>query len=121
MSLELTETTEGRILEVHVTGKLDQETYKRFVPITEARIQAYGKIRILLVLHNFHGWNAGALWEDIKFDLKHFNEIERLAIVGETKWQKGMAVFCRPFTTARIKYFDHSELDAAREWIHSDT
>ncbi len=46
------------------------------------------------------GWSAGAAWEDCKFDLKHFNHIERLAIVGETKWEKGMSVFCRPFMTA---------------------
>jgi hypothetical protein len=28
-----------------------------------------------------------------------------------------MAVFCKPFTTAKIKYFDVSELDAARAWL----
>ena len=42
---------------------------------------------------------------------------QRLAIVGETKWEKGMAVFCRPFTTAKIKYFDQSDIDKARAWI----
>ncbi len=36
------------------------------------------------------------MWEDIKFDMKHFADIERLAIVGESKWEKGMAVFRRP-------------------------
>jgi hypothetical protein len=29
----------------------------------------------------FHGWEAGALWEDIKFDLKHYADIERLAMI----------------------------------------
>ena len=51
----------------------------------------------------FHGWEAGALWDDIKFDLKHFAHIERLAMVGERKWQHGMATFCQPFTTATIR------------------
>ncbi len=31
--------------------------------------------------------------------------------------QAGMSVFCRPFTTAKIKYFDHTDIDKAREWI----
>ena len=35
-----------------------------------------------------HGWDAGALWEDIKFDIKHFADIERLAMVGEKKWHR---------------------------------
>jgi hypothetical protein len=67
----------------------------------------------------FHGWTTGALWEDIKFDVKHFSDIERVAMVGEKKWQKGMSEFCRPFTTAKIRYFDHSEANAAREWAEA--
>jgi hypothetical protein len=58
-----------------------------------------------------------SLWEDTQFDMRHFNDIERLALVGETRWQQGMAVFCRPFTTAKVRYFDHSELAKARQWI----
>jgi len=117
MSLEITETADGRILEVHATGKLTKEAYDKFVPKTEEKICEHGKIRVMFVMHDFHGWTAGALWEDIKFDLNHFHHIERLAIVGEAKWEKGMSVFCRPFTTAKIKYFDHADLEKAREWI----
>jgi hypothetical protein len=49
---------------------------------------------------DFHDWKAGALWQDIKFDLKHCTDIERLAMVGDKTWEKGMSVFCKPFTTA---------------------
>jgi hypothetical protein len=65
----------------------------------------------------FHGWEGGALWEDIKFDLKHFADIERLAMVGDKKWQHGMATFCKPFTTAAIRYFDHADAAGARAWL----
>ncbi len=41
--------------------------------------------------------------------MKHFRDIDRLAIVGETKWEQGMATFCRPFTTAKIRYFDRKD------------
>jgi hypothetical protein len=118
MSFLLNETMEGRIIEVTVSGTLTKEAYQEFVPRTEAAIKQHGKIRFLLITLGFQGWDAGALWEDIKFDWKHFNQIERLAIVGESKWEKGMAIFCRPFTTAQIKYFDHAELEKAREWIN---
>jgi SpoIIAA-like len=117
MSIEISEIGEGRILEVHLTGKLAKEDYDRFVPMTEERIKQYGKLRILVVMHDFHGWEAGALWEDVKFDLRHFSDIEQLAIVGETAWEKGMAIFCKPFTTAKIRYFDHTEIEQARQWI----
>lgn len=117
MSFTITETARANIVEVQATGKLTKEAYEQFVPMTEEKIKEHGKIRILFIMHDFHGWSAGAAWEDFKFDLKHFNQIERLAIVGETKWEKGMSVFCRPFTTAKIKYFDHANINDAREWI----
>lgn len=120
MSFEITEIADGKIVEVELSGKLAKEAYEEFVPLTEERIKQFGKVRMLVILHDFDGWDAGALWEDIKFDVKHFNDIERLAIVGETKWEKGMSAFCRPFTTAKIKYFDQTEIAAAREWLQTD-
>lgn len=116
----ITITEAGKILEIHVTGKLEKNDYERFLPRIESLIRAHGKVRMLLYLHEFRGWTVGALWKDIKFDMRHFNDIERLAIVGESKWQEGMAVFCKPFTTAEIKYFDHDQLPAARQWIQID-
>lgn len=107
----------GDLVEVHVSGKLTSEMYEEFVPLLEQEIRDHGKLRMLFVMRDFHGWTAGALWDDLKFDLRHFKDIRRLAIVGEKKWQHGMAVFCTPFTTAKIKYFELSELEAARAWL----
>ena len=107
----------GKMLEVRISGKLTKEAYAKLVPVVDAQIKEFGKVRILLILDDFHGWTLGALWEDTKFDLKHWRDIERLAIVGESKWEEGMATFCKPFTSAKIKYFDHAKLDEARKWI----
>jgi len=118
MSYTVSEVAQGNVIEVNITGQLTKEAYADFVPMTEAKIRQFGKVRLLVIMHDFHGWNAGALWEDVKFDAKHFNHVERLAIVGESKWEKGMSVFCRPFTTAKIEYFDHTDLEKARQWIN---
>jgi hypothetical protein len=112
------ETRAGhKILFVDVRGKLSQEDYEHFVPEVEQQIREQGKVRLLFAMRDFHGWEAGALWEDIKFDFKHHADIERLAIVGEKKWEQWMASFCKPFTGAEIRYFDHYEMKAAEEWI----
>lgn len=107
----------GKLLHVRVTGKLTKESYEMFVPVVDEQIKAHGKIRVLFEMHDFHGWTAGALWEDVKFDVKHWRDIERLAIVGESKWEQGMAAFCKPFTAAKIKYFDHTKLEEAQSWL----
>ena len=118
MSVDLHE--DGTILAIALTGKLTKEDYERFIPEVERLIKQHGKLRMLVQLNNFHGWTACALWQDVKFDLKHFRDVERLAFVGEKAWEHGMAVFCKPFTTANIRYFDREEADQAEEWIHAD-
>ena len=116
--IELKSDPLRRTVFVQMRGQLTTADYAQFIPELERLIAAaQGKIRILLRMHDFHGWTAGALWEDVKFDVKHFGDIERLAMVGDRKWEAAMATFCKPFTTAEIRYFDERDLDAARRWI----
>ncbi len=116
MAIEVTEKTGGE-LEVSLTDKLVKKDYDTFVPAVDRAIERYGKVRMLVVMHDFHGWTASAAWEDTKFGLRHFRDIERLAMVGETAWQHGMAIFCKPFTTASVRYFTHDQIEAARAWL----
>jgi hypothetical protein len=117
MSIQVKEENGGKTLVVHVSGKLSKADYEQFTPEFERLVRLHGKLRVLFDVTGFHGWEAGALWEDIKFDAKHFADIERLAMVGESKWQRGMATFCKPFTKATIRYFDHAEAAQARTWL----
>ena len=117
MAATIHETNGGKVLEVDVSGKLTHDDYQRFVPAFEHLVERHGRIRVLFVMAGFHGWEAAALWDDIKFDVKHFSDIDRLAMVGDTKWQQGMSAFCRPFTSATIRYFDSAAIDDARAWL----
>jgi len=120
MPIQLSEENGGHVLVVHVTEKLVKADYEHFVPEFERLVRAHGKLRVLFDMTGFHGWDAGALWADTKFAIHHFSDIEKIAMVGETKWQKGMAVFCKPFTKAMVKYFEHTDADAAQTWLEAD-
>jgi hypothetical protein len=100
-----------------LSGKLQDADYKTFVPLVDAAIAKEGKVRVLAQFHDFHGWDAKALWDDIKFSTTHCTKIDRIALVGEKTWQKWMALVCKPFTMAKIQYFDAAQLDAAKGWL----
>jgi hypothetical protein len=100
-----------------LSGKLHDADYKTFVPQVDAAIAKEGKVRILAWFHDFHGWDARALWDDIKFSTTHCTKIERIALVGEKAWEKWMATVCKPFTMAKVRYFDAPEVEAAKAWL----
>lgn len=117
MSVEIQRDAEQGVVVCRASGKLTKEDYEKFAPEVEQVIKAHGKIRLLFEMHDFHGWDAGAVWEDCKFSLHHFTHIERVAMVGDKKWEQYMAAFCRPFTTSAIHYFDVSRTEEARQWL----
>lgn len=117
MALKVDADAAGNRVNVKISGRLSRADYERFVPEIERLIDREGKIRVLVEMDHFHGWTPGALWEDVKFDLRHFSDIERVAMVGDARWERLMARFCMPFTRATVRYFDDSKADEAERWL----
>ncbi|MFZ0358925.1 MAG: STAS/SEC14 domain-containing protein [Terriglobales bacterium] len=117
MPVQIKQENGGKLVAVHVTGKLVKADYERCVPELERLIRQRGKLRLLFEMTDFHGWEAGALWDEIKLDTKLFADIERIAMVGDKKWEHGVATFYKPFTRATIRYFDQANAAEARKWL----
>lgn len=117
MPIQMDEEHDGKLLIIHVTGKLVKADYEKLVTEFARLVEQHGTLRVMFDMIDFHGWDVSAAWEDLKFGLKHFADIERLAVVGETKWQHGVAIFWKPFTKATCRYFDHKEAAEARRWL----
>jgi hypothetical protein len=106
----------ANILGFRLSGKLHDADYKTFTPAIDGAAGT-GKVRLLAQFHDFQGWDTHALWDDIKFATTHCTKIERIALVGEKSWEKWMAKVCAPFTLAKVKYFEASEIDKAWAWL----
>jgi hypothetical protein len=61
---------------------LKQDDYKTFVPQAEHEIKAHGHVSLLIHIAGLRGASPPALWEDLKFDASHYNDVARLALVG---------------------------------------
>ena len=105
------------VLGFKMSGKLHEEDYKKIVPLIDAALAKQGKVRLLAWFHDFHGWDLHALWDDTKFATTHCSKVERIALVGEKKWEEWMAKVCKPFTMAKIQYFDAAEIESAWKWL----
>ncbi len=120
MSIEL-QTPGGSTLEMVAQGKLEKKDYDLFIPKIEKLIEEKGKVGLLIRLEDFRGWSVAALWEDLKFDCKHYRDVSRVALVGEKESQEWMATVSKPFTAAEVKFFVEEELEEARSWAGEGT
>ncbi|HXV64045.1 MAG TPA: STAS/SEC14 domain-containing protein [Vicinamibacteria bacterium] len=102
---------------LQVIGRLEKSDFDVLGPRLNVLLEQHGKLKLLVELVAFEGWTAGAAWEDIKLALRHFRDIERIAVVGERRWEKGIAVLAKPFTAAELRYFDVQERESAESWV----
>lgn len=117
MPINFKEENGGKTLAIHCTGTLTKADYEHFVPAFERLVAQHGKLDVLFDLTGLHDIRIDALWDEIHFDIEHSADIERLAIVGDRKWQQGMAAFFKPFMRATSRYFDHGDVAEARKWL----
>lgn len=115
--LQILGQTEGNVIATKAIEKLTKSDYAVLLPVLINRLQTYKKIRWYFEMENFQGWELKAFWEDVKFDAQHANDFEKIAMVGEKKWQEWMTDLMKPFTEAEIKFFEMKERNTALEWI----
>ena len=107
---------EGNFVAIKLSGKLHDADYKEFVPVIQAAAEK-GKLHLLVQMTDFHGWDAPALWDDIKLDKVLGGNIERIAFIGDKAWEAWMAKICKPFTRAQIAYFKAGDEKDAWAWV----
>ncbi len=117
MPMNLHEQNGGKITVLDVSGTLEKADYEQFAARFDELVSEHGKLRVLFDMKHFEGWTPGGMWEEIRFDVKHADDLERVAGVGEKKWEEGLVDFCKAFTSAKVKYFDSTDAEAAREWL----
>jgi hypothetical protein len=93
MPIQLNEENGGKILVVHVSGKLVKADYEHFVPEFERLVRQHGKLRVLFDMTGFHGWEAGALWEDTSSRSNISADIERSRWSGRRSGSKAWRRF----------------------------
>jgi hypothetical protein len=79
---------------------------------------ALGKVRLLVVLNDFQGWDSKSNWSDLSFYVRHGDRIERIAIVGDSRWRDHAMMFAAAdLRRGPVEFFDVARLDAANSWL----
>ena len=59
----------------------------------------------------------GAMWDDMNLTRRHYADFDRIAMVGDRWWERWLATICKPFTHAKVRYFDASKVADAWTWL----
>jgi len=105
------------IIAVRAEGVLTDADYQSFLPELEQLIKREGPISAYVDMQDFKRWEAKAAWEDLKFGIAHDVDFDRIAIVGNSKWQQWMIKVSNIFFAADMRYFPAEEKQEAMDWL----
>jgi len=101
-------------------GNLSQDDLKRMHALLHDRLAAKARPGLLVHLEGFKGYEgAAAMLEDLKMDISHRNDFNRIAVVGERKWMEWGTRLAQFLTSGEMRWFNVEDADQAAEWARA--
>jgi len=108
---------QDNIFAFRATGRLSHADYQAFLPRIEELIARHGRISLFLELEGFRGWELEAAKDDFRFGVQHRDAFERIALVGDSGWERWMTLMARPFMKGEIRFFARDRAQDAWDWL----
>ena len=77
----------ARLLVLRVGGELKKSELDAVQSEFVKKIAGAGTVRLLVLLEDFTGWERGEHWGDTDFFFSHRNDFEKIAVVGNPRWE----------------------------------
>lgn len=110
----------GRYLVLETTGSLHADDYHELAKLIEAGRGGNPTVRVMLRLHDWHGWTLGGAAAGAMFAVREAKHVEKLAIVGEKHSDAALAWTVEVFGSTIVEFFDAGNDEEAWKWLHAD-
>jgi len=125
--LQMLDFTGKNIIATRANDLLGIKDYEKIHPFIHNIINTGKKVRWYFEMDDDSDSGSTGFWEDGVIEINygsmkftHSEDIELIAIVGDKKWEKCMQSIMKPFTKAKVVYFEMAEKEKAKAWIIND-
>jgi len=115
--LEILSESGGNVVGARVGGRMGGDECKVLSEHVEELIEVHKSVRLLLDLSECDHVDPAAAWEEFVLGVKHWNDLERIAIVGDAKWNEVAARTLNRLAYGEAEHFAKDEIAGAWVWI----
>lgn len=109
--------TRDDIVAIHAEGRITKNDYEKINPLIDKTVRENDRVKLFIELEEVEAVKPEAFIEDVKTYLHNYNKIEKVAVTGDSNWQKIISGIAGPFISGKVKYFPKSQVYEARNWI----
>ncbi|TMP37238.1 STAS/SEC14 domain-containing protein [Pseudoalteromonas rubra] len=98
-------------------GRVNHSDYMAIKAVIDSALRAAvgQKIRVLVDVTEFEGWELHAAWDDVALAQRHSHDFYKIAVLGNSRWQKLAAMVGNWFVEGESRYFE--EKGQALSWL----
>ena len=112
------EQGEGDLRVMRITGLLKKSELDAVLATEERQWRPTTRVKVLVIVEDFKGWERGADWGDVGFFFEHDHQIEKIAIVSDPKWEVQTLAFAGAgVRRGQVKFFPKDQMALARAWL----
>ena len=120
MGVRIEQEPDGAVVVMRITGLLRKAELDAAL---DAEARGWGpatRVRALVMLDGFEGFERGADWGDTSFVRAHDHQVDRIAIVAAERWESDALAFAGAgFRKARVRFFSAGKHAQARAWLRT--
>jgi hypothetical protein len=107
-----------QLLVLRVSGELKKSELDAVQSDFVQKIAGPGTVKFLVLLENFTGWERNEAWGDTDFFFSHRNDFEKIAVVGDPRWEAQILAFAGAgLRKGPVKFFPEPAESEARAWL----
>lgn len=113
---DILETVDKTVLEIEIDGEITKDDYDRLDQAIIEKLKETEKVKLFCWIKDLSGITAEAIISDFKLLVKHYTNIEKMAIVSTEDWIEWVTKL-EAVLPMEVKYFDNDEKDLAWKWL----
>ena len=115
--LDILPESGGNVIGAHIAATMSGDECRLLARHVEELVGVHERVRLLLDLSDCNHVELAAAWEEFVMGVKHWNDLERIAIVGDAKWNAIAAHTLNRIAYADAEHFSTDEIAGAWVWI----
>lgn len=117
---EILDLPDSNLIGITLSDSLTEDDFEALVPYLENELERHTTTRVLFELDDVDGWAPEEQWEDLAFDIRHVQDLDRIAIVGDDPWETWIEKVEFLFPTAQLQTYATEDRDEALSWLRGE-
>ena len=115
--IEIDDRSRGRVIGLHVSGKIAGDEVGQVLDRLEQAISEHGKVRILVQVESLGTFSPTDFKGDSRLSLDRADDVERVAVVADGILFGTYVKAAAKLVPGEVRRFKTKELDEAWRWI----